>query len=86
MANYDQMEQFITGVREVMEEAQAQLDNMKRVNPSDPADFQAAQQHLEEVHLELEKLINSANPEQRDQLLRVEQQIHQLQNRMILGL
>ncbi|MBM7094600.1 MULTISPECIES: DUF2524 family protein [Alteribacter] len=86
MTNYNQMDQFITEIRTVMEEAETQLDNSRRVNPGDPADFADAQRHLQEVHLELEKMIRSANPEQRDQLIRVEQQIHQLQNRMILGM
>ncbi|WP_161524710.1 DUF2524 family protein [Alteribacter lacisalsi] len=86
MANYNQMEELIAEIRTVMDDAQAQLDDARRVNPGSPGDFLEAQQHLEEVHLELEKIIQSANPEQRDQLLRVEQQIHQLQNRMILGI
>ncbi|WP_169720877.1 DUF2524 family protein [Alteribacter aurantiacus] len=86
MANYNQMEEFITEIRSVMDEAQIQLDNSRRVNPGDPADFSDAQRHLNDVHIELEKMIRSASPEQRDQLLRVEQQIHQLQNRMILGM
>ncbi len=80
------MEQTISEIRTVMEEAEAQLDNSKRVQPGDPVDFTEAQRHLQEVHLELEKLMISANAEQRDQLVRVEQQIHQLQNRMILGI
>ncbi|WP_096188681.1 DUF2524 family protein [Evansella halocellulosilytica] len=85
MTNSSYLKGAIDEIEHVMMNAEEQLSASKKVQPGDPNEFTEAQLQLEAANIELEKILNSATAEQRDQLIRLQQQIHQLQNRMILG-
>lgn len=85
MTNSSYLKGAIDEIEHVMMNAEEQLAASKKVQPGDPNEFTEAQLQLEAANIELEKILNSATAEQRDQLIRLQQQIHQLQNRMILG-
>ncbi|UOE92284.1 DUF2524 family protein [Alkalihalobacillus sp. LMS39] len=84
MAIHEQVNQFVEKANETIELAQQQLDLAKRVEAGDPEDYSEAQLKLEEINDELNSLIRSATPEQRDQLHRAQQRVSQMQNNMIL--
>ncbi|UCZ54828.1 YtzC family protein [Bacillus shivajii] len=86
MTNSSYLQGAINEIEHVMTNAEEQLTASKKVQPGDPNEFSEAQLQLEAANMELEKILRSATAEQRDQLLRLQQQVHQLQNRMILGL
>ncbi|MCK0472064.1 DUF2524 family protein [Halalkalibacter sp. APA_J-10(15)] len=54
------------------------------VNWVDDSDYIQTQENLQAMHNELDTLIRTATPEQREELTRKQQQIRQLQNHMIL--
>lgn len=64
--------------------AEEQYENSLRQGHYHDAEFSDAQQMLESITLELEKLSDSSNAQQREQLYRKNLQIQQLQNKMIL--
>ncbi|SDY88873.1 Protein of unknown function [Evansella caseinilytica] len=86
MVNSDDLQSTVEEIQETMTAAEEQLLEAQRQQPGDPEAFTKAQQQLEAANLELEKMIHSADREQRDQLQRLQQRVQQLQNRMILGM
>ena len=86
MTNFHYLEDAMKEIQHVMTYAEEQLIESKRVEPGNPDDFTNAQLQLEQANMEVETLLKSAAQEQRDDLFRLQQRIHQLQNKMILGL
>lgn len=84
VVNSNNLDSVVQQIEQVMEHAEGQLIESKR-NESVNADaYTNAQLQLEEANMELGRMIASATREQRDELFRLQQQLHQLQNRMIL--
>ncbi|WP_088035616.1 DUF2524 family protein [Evansella clarkii] len=73
-------------ITDVMAYAEEQLKESKRIQQSNPEEFTNAQMKLEEANMELDNLLRSASAEDRDELFRLQQRVHQLQNKMILGI
>ncbi|MGO4888036.1 DUF2524 family protein [Anaerobacillus sp. MEB173] len=86
MATHEQVNQQLEKVQQVVKMAEEQYKNSKRVQQGDPVKYSEAQLQLEEMSQELASVLRSATPEQREQLLRAQQRIHQVQNEMILGM
>jgi hypothetical protein len=86
MATHDQVRQQLQQVDEILQFAEGQLNSAKQVQGGDELKFDEAQQQLEQVNMQIERLLTSATPEQRDQLFRAQQQVNQMQNKMILGI
>lgn len=86
MATHDQVRTHLQQVDEVLQLAEEQLNAAKQMQGGDELQFSEAQQQLEQTNIQLERLITSATPEQRDQLFRAQQQLNQMQNKMILGI
>ncbi|MFA9556198.1 DUF2524 family protein [Evansella sp. AB-rgal1] len=86
MTNSNYLKGAVEEIENIMNVAEEQLSDSKRIKEGNPEEFTNAQLQLEEANMELEKMIASATHEQRDQLIRLQQQVHHLQNKMILGL
>lgn len=84
MATHEQVETYLQKAQETIQQAEEQLKDAKRVQPGDPVKYAEAQSQLVEMSEELDAIIRSATPEQRDQLNRAQQRIRQMQNDMIL--
>ncbi|MGA9286731.1 MAG: DUF2524 family protein [Anaerobacillus sp.] len=87
MSTYRKVEEMLKNAHELTEFADEQLQLATKQQPeiNDQA-FTETQQLLERMSIELDKMIHSANPEQRDALNRAQQQIQDRQNDFILGL
>lgn len=86
MATHDQVREQLQQVDEILQFAESQLNSAKQVQGGDEFKFDEAQQQLEQMNMQIERLLTSATREQRDQLFRAQQQVNQMQNKMILGL
>ncbi|OIJ15800.1 hypothetical protein BKP35_02065 [Anaerobacillus arseniciselenatis] len=86
MATHEQVKQQLQQVDEILQFAEGQLDSAKQVQGGDEIKYDEAQQQLEQLNMQIERLLSSATPEQRDQLFRAQQQVNQMQNKMILGI
>ncbi len=86
MATHDQVRQQLQQVDEILQFAEEQLNSAKQVQGGDELKYDEAQQQLEELNMQIERILSSATPEQRDQLFRAQQQVNQMQNKMILGI
>ncbi|NEU31205.1 YtzC family protein [bacterium LRH843] len=84
MAEMKQVEQWLDKARETIDHAEQVFEDSQRVQVGDPEDYLSAQMQLEEVNSHLDALVRAATPEQRDQLIRTQQQLRQIQNHMIL--
>ncbi|MCD8510689.1 MAG: YtzC family protein [Bacillus sp. (in: Bacteria)] len=85
MVNSNNLENVMEQIQQVLEKAEDQLTESKRNESVNAEAYTNAQLQLEEANMELERMIASATRDQRDELFRLQQQLHQLQNRMILG-
>ncbi|RXJ04000.1 DUF2524 family protein [Anaerobacillus alkaliphilus] len=86
MGTHDQIRQQLQQVDEILQFAESQLNSAKQVQGGDELKYDEAQQQLEQVNMQIERLLSSATPEQRDELTRARQQVNQMQNKMILGI
>jgi hypothetical protein len=86
MATHDQVKLMLAKVDEIQQFAEAQLNAARQVQGGDELQYDEAQQQLEQVNMQIESLLRSATPEQRDQLFRAQQRVNQMQNKMILGI
>ncbi len=86
MATHEQVKEQLQQVNEIMQFAESQLNAARQVQGGDELKYDEAQQQLEQMNLQIERLISSATPEQRDQLFRAQQRVNQMQNKMILGI
>ncbi|MBU8907307.1 DUF2524 family protein [Desertibacillus haloalkaliphilus] len=84
MATHEQIEFYLEKVNQTISHAEEQLQQAKQVQPGDPVDYAEAQGQLTKVDEELEQILRSATPEQREQLERAQQRLRQTQNHMIL--
>lgn len=84
MAVHKQVDHMVKKAEETIDRAKEQLQLGKRLEPGNPVDYAEAQASLVEMSEELDALIRSATPEQRDRLQRVQQRIRQTMNEMIL--
>ncbi|WP_078553331.1 DUF2524 family protein [Bacillus alkalicellulosilyticus] len=84
MATHDQINYYVEKVSETIDYAQKQLDDFQRVEHGNSEEYTNAQLQLEEINQELDSIIRSATPEQREQLNRAQQRLRQMQNHMIL--
>ncbi|MBB5173598.1 DUF2524 family protein [Texcoconibacillus texcoconensis] len=85
MTNDQQVEQRLDSIEQVLEQAHTQLDQANQLQSNDNIEYYEMQIELEQANEELEKMITSTRPEMRDPLVRMQQQVQQMQNRMILG-
>lgn len=86
MATHEQVKLMLQKVDEILQFAEGELNSYKQVQGGDELKFDEAQQQLEQVNMQIERLLISATREQRDQLFRGQQQVNQMQNKMILGI
>lgn len=86
MTTHFQIREQLQQVSEILQMAEEQLNAEKQVQGGDELKYTEAQQQLEAINMQIEHLLTSATAEQRDQLFRAQQQINQMQNKMILGL
>lgn len=86
MTNFQNINETLADMEQVISHAEAQLIESKRQEPTNEESFTQSQMMLEEVNMQLEKMIQSTQIEQRDRLIRLQQRVQQLQNRMILGI
>ncbi|ADU30185.1 DUF2524 family protein [Evansella cellulosilytica] len=86
MTNSNYLHGAVEQIQQVITNAEEQLLESKKVEHNNAEEYTSAQVELEEANMQLDRMIHSANPDQRDQLIRLQQQLHQLQNKMILGL
>ncbi|WNF38081.1 DUF2524 family protein [Bacillaceae bacterium IKA-2] len=86
MGTHEKIKMMLEKIDEILQLAEGELTSYKQVQGGDELKFDEAQQQLEQVNMQIERLLSSATPEQRDQLLRGQQQINQMQNKMILGI
>jgi polyhydroxyalkanoate synthesis regulator phasin len=85
MAVQTTVEQQIDHTKEVIKMAEEQLGLVNRQEPQTTEEnYTNAQLQLEEAYSELERLSNSATPEQRYQIERTRQQLQQIQEQMVL--
>lgn len=86
MGTHEKIKMTLEKIDEILQFAEGELNSYKQVQGGDELKFDEAQQQLEQVNMQIERLLSSATPEQRDQLFRGQQQINQMQNKMILGI
>ncbi|WP_062046874.1 DUF2524 family protein [Bacillus sp. JCM 19034] len=84
MTERSHLKTVLNRINEQMEIAEEMFEKSQTVNEIDESDYIKTQEDLEEMHNELDILLRSATPEQREELNRKQQQIRQLQNHMIL--
>ncbi|MGE6628790.1 YtzC family protein [Bacillus sp. NPDC077027] len=86
MATRKSIDEFIEKSTETLEFASEQFELSSRQEHYYEEDFTKAQLMLEETVIELEKLKDVANDQQRERLDRARVQLQSLQNQMILGM
>ncbi len=84
MAEREEVMKLIEKAEMTIDDAKRVYEDSMRVQPGDPETYYDAQSQLEALHNEFEALLRVATPEQRDQLMRKQQQLRQLQNQMIV--
>lgn len=85
MAERKEVEKFLEKAEVTIDYAQQVFEDSLRVEPGDRYEYYDAQLKLEEINNDLEALLRVATPEQRDQLIRKQHELRQLQNHMIIG-
>ncbi|TLS37506.1 DUF2524 family protein [Pseudalkalibacillus caeni] len=86
MSTYRKMEEVLKHAHELAEFANEQLAKANRQEAQlSEVDYTNTQQLLEEMNLELEKMIKFANHEQRYNLHKAQQMIQDSQNEFVLG-
>lgn len=85
LATRESVENILQQCAETIQYAQEQYDESRRQEHDNLNEYTVAMQQLENVYNELNKLMLSANDQQREQLYRMRLQIQQLQNSMILN-
>jgi hypothetical protein len=71
-------------VDQTLSEVEEQFEDGLRVGAYDDVAYHEAQLRLEQLNQELEGIVKSATPVQKEELERAVRQIRQLENRMIL--
>lgn len=84
MTTHNQINEYLQKTDDMIQYAQEQLNDARRVQPGDPGKFSEAQLELQQFEDELLSIIRSATPEQRDQLERARHRVREMQNEMIL--
>ncbi|MBP1915270.1 hypothetical protein J2Z23_002228 [Lederbergia galactosidilyticus] len=84
MATRQSVEDCMNRCEDAILYANEQLDEVLRQGFYQDAEFSEAQAGLEQAVMELEKLKDSSNAQQREQLDRTRLKVQQLQNQMIL--
>jgi hypothetical protein len=86
MTERESLEMFFNRAKQVIDHATEQNQLYNKQEPQiDAAVYSSAQQQLEEVYLDLQKISNSATPQQREEIQRTMSQILQLQSDMIIN-
>ncbi|MGM7700334.1 DUF2524 family protein [Pseudalkalibacillus sp. Hm43] len=86
MTEHESLEMFLNRAKQVIDHATEQNELYNRQEPQiDAAIYSSAQQQLEEAYLDLQKVSNSATPQQREEIQRIMAQILQLQSDMIIN-
>ena len=84
MATRQSVDEHISHAREVIAQAEDQLEQARQQKASMASDYTNAQLLLDDEANEIEQVIHSASPEQRDPLYRILHQLRQTQNNMIM--
>jgi hypothetical protein len=84
MATRDSMENLLQQCEDTIRYAQDQFKESNLQENYNNDDYTKALQELEETYLNITKMAQSANSQQRDQLHRMRLQLQQFQNTMIL--
>ncbi|MBS4208603.1 YtzC family protein [Bacillus sp. FJAT-50079] len=84
MATRQSIDHFLNRCESAILAAEEQYKSANRQEHYYDVEFSEAQQELENTVIELEKLSDCSNAQQREQLYRKRLQLQQLQNKMIL--
>ncbi len=85
MTEHESLRTFLNRAEQVIEYASEQNELYNRQEPQiEAAAYSSAQQQLEEVYLDLQKVSHSSTPQQREVIQRVMARILDLQNDMII--
>jgi hypothetical protein len=84
MATRDSMDNLMQQVEDAIRYAEEQYKQSSLQEHYNDDDYTKALQQLEDTYLDIAKMAQSANSQQRDQLHRMRLQLQQLQNTMIL--
>ncbi|MCD5325041.1 MULTISPECIES: DUF2524 family protein [Pontibacillus] len=84
MATRDSIENMVEVAKRKMEAAREQLEQANQVGYQPSDEYSQVQLGLEEAETEIQKLMHSANHQQKDQLHRLHLQVTQVLNDMIL--
>lgn len=86
MSTYRKLEEILKNADELVEYAGEQLQKATQVQPGiTDKEYTQTQQLLEQMAMDIDKMLHSATPEQRDALTRARQQVQDRQNDFILG-
>lgn len=86
MSTYRKLEEMLKNADELVEYANEQLQKATQVQPGiTDKEYTQTQQLLEQMAIDIDKMLHSATPEQRDALTRARQQVQDKQNDFILG-
>ncbi|WP_349409758.1 DUF2524 family protein [Pseudalkalibacillus sp. SCS-8] len=86
MTEHESLQMFLNRAHQVIDYATEQNELYNRQEPQiDQEVYSSAQQQLEEAYIDLQKVSNSATPQQREEIQRVMAQILQLQSDMIIN-
>ncbi|MFC0523957.1 DUF2524 family protein [Pontibacillus salicampi] len=84
MATRQSIENMMTEANQCLETAREQLDRANKLGYEVNEEYTEAQLALEELEQQIDKLMDSANHQQKDQLHRLHLQVSQYLNDMIL--
>lgn len=84
MATRDSMDHLLTEAHEKLESARKELDEAKKLGFQAGDDYTQAQLGLEDMEKEIDKMMHSANHQQKEELHRLHLQVSQCLNDMIL--
>ncbi|WLD94236.1 DUF2524 family protein [Alkalihalobacillus sp. AL-G] len=85
MTEHQSLRTFLDRAEQVIAYAKEQNDLYNRQEPQiDDVTYSTAQQQLEEAYIDLQKVSQSSNAQQREEIQRVVSQILDLQNDMII--
>lgn len=84
MATRDSMEHLVSEANQKLEEARSELEEAKKLGYKAGDDYTQAQLGLEDMEKEIDKMMHSANHQQKDELHRLHLQVSQCLNDMIL--
>jgi len=84
MATRDSMEHLVSEANQKLEDARSELDAAKKLGYKAGDDYTQAQIGLEGLEKDIDKMMHSANHQQKEELHRLHLQVSQCLNDMVL--